>query len=154
MNLADVKRIPLAHKSGRRLGRGIGSGRGKTCGRGHKGAGSRAGAGGRRFYAGGQTPIFLRLPKRGFTNARFRKVYQIVNLADLSRFPPGTRVDAEALHKASLIRDPSDLIKILGQGTLRVPLTVEADQFSTSARTGIEAAGGSVVLRETSARRT
>ena len=132
-------------KSRKRLGRGPGSGHGKTCGRGHKGAGSRSGATGsiRAGSEGGQMPLFRRMPKRGFSNAQFRKIYAIVNLKALaSRFEDGDEVDTPRLIKVGLVRDDHHPVKILGEGEMDKKLTVFAAAFSKSAQEKITKAGG------------
>jgi large subunit ribosomal protein L15 len=142
-----MKLDEILHKAGRykatkRLGRGKGSGQGKTSGRGHKGMGARAGARKRLGYEGGQNPVLARIPKRGFTNAPFRKEYQIINVVDLECFDAGSAVDAAALLEAGLIDDDTKLVKVLGNGDLKRKLTVTADRFSASAREKITKAGG------------
>ncbi len=144
MKLDDILQTAGKQKTRRRTGRGIGSGRGKTCGRGHKGYGSRAGAKKRLGYEGGQNPTLARIPKRGFTNARFRKDFQIVNVAGLDCFEDGIRVDAAALSEARLISDIDRPVKILGKGGLKKKLTVVATMFSASAVEKIVQAGGTV----------
>ncbi|MFQ6007511.1 MAG: 50S ribosomal protein L15, partial [Candidatus Zixiibacteriota bacterium] len=129
-------------KERRRVGRGPGSGRGKTCGRGHKGAGQRSGFKKQPIHEGGQMPLHRRLPKRGFTNI-FKKEYQIVNVADLTRCAPG-EVTSETLKAAGLIKKLDVPIKILGNGELDKAYTVKAAAFSKSAVAKIEAAGGKV----------
>jgi large subunit ribosomal protein L15 len=148
MQLHDLKPSPGAHRRPERIGRGTGSGRGKTSGRGQKGQNAR-GEGFRIGFEGGQMPFSQRIPKLpGFKN-RFKKVYSVVNVSKLSRFADGSRVDAEALLGAGLVRG-GEKIKILGTGRLKRKLTVEANAFSASAREAIEKAGGSVtVLGET-----
>ncbi len=137
------------YKSRKRIGRGHGSGSGKTSGRGHKGAGSRAGFSRRPAFEGGQMPYFRRIPKRGFTNADFRTVYHIVNVASLEeRFKKGATVDAVALVESGLVSNFNNPIKILGQGELTIKLDVTADKFSASAIEKIEAVGGSVTVIE------
>jgi large subunit ribosomal protein L15 len=137
------------NKARKRIGRGHGSGSGKTSGRGHKGAKSRSGYSRRPAFEGGQMQYFRRIPKRGFTNADFKTVYHIVNLASLeARFEKGATVDATALVEAGLIRNFKNPVKILGQGDLAIALNVTADKFSTSASEKIEAAGGSVTVIE------
>jgi large subunit ribosomal protein L15 len=118
-----------------RVGRGSSSGNGKTSGRGQKGQKSRSG--------GGQTPLFMRLPKRGFTNIN-RKDYAIVNLDVLNRFEDGAEVTPTTLIEAGIVKDAKSGIKILGNGELTKKLSVKAAKFSKSATTAIEAAGGSV----------
>jgi large subunit ribosomal protein L15 len=142
MNLDDILSQAGKYKKRKRVGRGSGSGMGKTSGRGHKGAGSRAGASARYGFEGGQNPAIARLPKRGFNNARFRKVYQVVNLADLERFEDGATVDAESLFQASLIGDADKPVKVLGNGQIQRKLTVVAEKFSEAAAKKIQDAGG------------
>jgi large subunit ribosomal protein L15 len=144
MRLDEILRAAGRHRPRKRIGRGIGSGHGKTCGRGHKGAGSRAGAKRRFGFEGGQNPMLLRIPQRGFSNVRFRAAYQIVNVAALERFESGTRVDAAALRGARLIRDADRPVKVLGHGELTRKLTVVAAKVSARAAEKIAAAGGSV----------
>lgn len=137
------------YKARKRIGRGHGSGSGKTSGRGHKGAGSRAGFSRRPAFEGGQMPYFRRIPKRGFTNADFRTVYHIVNVASLEeRFKKGATVDAVALVESGLVSNFNNPIKVLGQGELTIKLHVAAEKFSASAIEKIEAAGGSVTVIE------
>lgn len=144
MNLDEILSKAGKYKRSRRVGRGTGSGKGKTCGRGHKGYGSRSGAKQRLGYEGGQNPILARFPKRGFSNARFRRTFQLVNVSSLQRFEPGRRVDRQALAEARLIADADRPVKILGDGELTRKLTVVADAFSASAREKIQQAGGTV----------
>lgn len=139
------------YRKGKRLGRGPGSGKGKTCGRGHKGAGSRAGAGGaiRASREGGQMPFFRRIPKRGFSNAPFRKVFSIVNIQALdTRFDDGDQVSPETLAKVGLIRNTSLPVKILGQGSVAKKLNVIAAAFSRNAFDKISKAGGTATVTE------
>jgi len=145
MKLDEILSKAGKYKSRKRLGRGLGSGQGKTAGRGTKGFGSRSGAKLRLGYEGGQTPLHSRAPQRGFTNAPFRKDYQIVNLASLEeKFDSGVRIDPAALAAAGLIDDPAGLVKILGNGTLSKKLAVAASKFSASAEEKIKQAGGTV----------
>ena len=131
-----------------RVGRGIGSGKGKTSGRGHKGQKPRSGVAIKSFE-GGQMPYFRRIPKRGFSNADFRTVYHIVNVASLEeRFKKGATVDAATLVESGLVSNFNNPIKVLGQGELTIKLDVTADKFSASAIEKIEAAGGSVTVIE------
>lgn len=130
-------------KSRKRIGRGEGGGRGKTSGRGHKGQRSRAGFSQRPGFESGHIPLYRKLPKRGFSNHRFRTDYAIVNVGDLDRVE-GDVADREALIKAGLLRGSDKLIKILGEGELGKKLTVSAHKFSGSAKEKIEAAGGSI----------
>ena len=144
MNLEELKRIGPSPKRRKRVGRGNGSGTGKTSGRGHKGAHSRAGFGGMVGYEGGQTPLFRRLPKRGFSNANFRLEFAIVNVSDLNIFPAGTEVTPELLMKEGKIRKLKAGLKVLGDGALDVPLNVHAHRFSRMAVEKITEAGGEV----------
>jgi large subunit ribosomal protein L15 len=144
MQLHDLKPAKGAHRRPDRVGRGTGSGRGKTSGRGQKGQNARS-EGFRLGFEGGQMPLSQRLPKLpGFKN-RFKKIYAIVNVSKLSRFADGTRVDAEALHEAGLVKG-DEQIKILGAGRMKRRLTVEAHAFTNSAREAIEKAGGTVTV--------
>ncbi|MGO3732565.1 MAG: 50S ribosomal protein L15 [Vagococcus sp.] len=126
-----------------RVGRGPSSGNGKTSGRGQKGQKSRSGGGVRLGFEGGQTPLFRRLPKRGFTNIN-RKDYAVVNLDVLNRFEDGAEVTSTTLIEAGIVKDEKAGIKILGNGELTKKLNVKAAKFSKSAQSAIEAAGGSV----------
>lgn len=144
MQLADITTLAGAHRRRKRVGRGRASGHGKTCGRGHKGTKQRAGGTIRRLTEGGQMPLFRRIPKRGFSNAAFRMRYDVVNIADLDVFDSGFDVTKQALADAGLIRNTLVPVKILGDGELTKKLTVQADRFSKTARSKIEAAGGSV----------
>ena len=143
MELHDLHPAPGAKKTRKRIGRGPGSGTGKTAGKGHKGQKSRSGYSRRYGFEGGQMPLVRRIPKRGFSNADFRKEYQIVNVASLDqRFEAGSRVDAEALKAARLIEDAAKPVKVLGRGELSKELTVVANKFSASAAEKIAKAGG------------
>ena len=126
----------------RRVGRGIGSGLGKTSGRGHKGQKARTGGGVRRGFEGGQTPLYRRLPKRGFKNIN-SKNYTEVTLTMLSK-STSEEVTAESLIKDGIISKANDGIVILGTGSLDKKLTVKATRFTASAAQKIEAAGGKV----------
>src|SRR5262245_14382493 len=142
MQLHDLKPAPGAHRRPERVGRGTGSGRGKTSGRGQKGQNARS-EGFRLGFEGGQMPLSQRLPKLpGFKNP-FKKIYEVVNISKLSRFEDGSKVDAEALIEAGIIRAGHD-VKVLGAGRMKRKLNVEAHAFSNSAREAIEKAGGTV----------
>ena len=141
MNLSNLKPTPGSTQSKKRLGRGPGSGTGKTAGKGHKGQNARAGGGTRPGFEGGQTPLFKRLPKRGFTNFH-RTEFASVNVSELNRYSEGTVVTLDLLLADKLIRKELDGLKILGNGELTVKLTVQANKFSKSAQEKIEAAGG------------
>lgn len=125
-----------------RVGRGVGSGLGKTSGRGHKGQKARSGGGVRRGFEGGQTPLYRRLPKRGFKNI-FAKNYTEVTLTMLNKATT-EEVTAESLIKDRIISKAEDGIVILGTGKLEKKLTVKANRFTASAAKAIEAAGGKV----------
>lgn len=137
----------VGRKDRKRVGRGEGSGHGKTSGRGHKGQRARSGYGLRPGFESGHVPLYRKLPKRGFSNFKFRTEYSIVNLGDLEAFDAGT-VDRDVLVKAGLVRSSAKLVKILGEGEISKALTVEADKFSSSAKEKIEKAGGTVILTQ------
>jgi|SRR5882757_9269707 len=143
MRLHDLKPRPGAKHRRKRLGQGESSGHGKTSGRGGKGQTARSGSSIRIGFEGGQMPLIRRIPKRGFNNARHTTLYVPVNLEALNRFDDGARVDEAALRGAGLANGPVTRIKILGDGDLTRKLTVSAHAFSASARTKIEAKGGS-----------
>jgi len=133
-----------AKKGKKRVGRGDGSGHGTYSGRGCKGQKARAGNIVRPGFEGGQLPLIKRLPKmRGFTNI-FRVEYDLVNIAELSLFEPGSEVTPQKLVAAGLMKSPRKPVKILAEGEIQHPLTVKAHKFSAAAKTKIEAAGGSV----------
>ena len=145
MKLHELSPAPNSTKSVKRLGRGIGSGTGKTSGKGHKGQNARSGGGVRPGFEGGQTPVYRRLPIKGFTNAQFKKVYSIVNVSDLNRFEANTEVDAVKLLESGLLsKIEKDGVKILGNGELTVALKVVANKFTAQAKEKITAQGGSV----------
>src|SRR3954469_4463488 len=142
MKLHELKPAEGSRKERKRLGRGIGSGNGKTAGKGHKGQNARSGGGVRPGFEGGQTPLFQRLPKRGFTNIN-RKEFAIINLEALNRFEEGTEVTPELLIETGVVSNEKSGIKILAKGNIEKKLTVKAHKFSSSAKEAIEAAGGS-----------
>lgn len=146
MNLKSVCAKGTKYQKARRIGRGIGSGSGKTSGRGHKGWGARSGSSRRPGYEGGQMPIYRRVPKRGFTNARFRTDYTVINVDRLDAFADGAEVDLQAVLDQGLVSMNTPLLKVLGDGELKKKLTVKAQKFSKTAQEKITAAGGSVVL--------
>lgn len=143
MNLNELKYTEGARRDRKRIGRGHGSGNGKTAGKGNKGQNARSGGGVALGFEGGQTPLYRRLPKRGFTNFT-RKEYAIVNVEALNKFEDGTTVTPEMLIATKLARKELDGIKILGPGELTKKLTVQANKFSKSAQEAIEKAGGKV----------
>lgn len=142
MKLHNIQPAVGATTASKRVGRGAGSGNGKTSGKGHKGQNARSGGGVRPGFEGGQLPLFRRLPKRGFTNAKFKTVYATINLSDLEKFENGAVVTPELLHEMGLIKNQLDGIKVLGNGTLTKKLVVKANKFSVAAKTKIEELGG------------
>jgi large subunit ribosomal protein L15 len=142
MKLDEILHRAGRHKRRTRVGRGTGSGHGKTAGRGTKGYYSRSGARHRLGYEGGGTTLYLRMPKRGFSNARFSVEFQVVNVGDLESFEDGARVDAAVLQQAGLIARAASPLKILGGGEIKKKLTVAACRFSVSAIKKILDAGG------------
>jgi large subunit ribosomal protein L15 len=141
MKLHELKPAEGSRQERKRKGRGIGSGNGKTAGKGHKGQNARSGGGVRLGFEGGQTPLFRRLPKRGFTNIN-RKEYAIVNLDTLNRFEDGTEVTPELLIETGVVSNEKSGIKILAKGKIEKKLSVKAHKFSSAAKESIEAAGG------------
>ena len=125
----------------KRLGSGRGSGLGKTSGKGQKGQKARSGVSISATFEGGQLPLYRRLPKRGFSNAKFKTVYATVNVEDLNRFENGTTVTPALLKEAGLVTKSLDGIKVLGEGTLEKKLTIQANKFSSSALEKIEKSG-------------
>lgn len=145
MYIHELKNADGARQSKKRLGRGIGSGIGKTSGKGHKGQNARSGGGVRPGFEGGQNPLYRRLPVKGFSNAKFKKVYSIVNVSSLNIFEANTVVDAEKLLESGVLsKIEKDGVKILGNGELTVALKVVANKFTDSAKEKITAQGGSV----------
>lgn len=138
----------VPRKTRKRVGRGESSGLGKTSGKGSNGQKSRAGGGVKPYFEGGQMPIYRRVPKRGFSNALFKKEYAIVTLDLLNRFEDGAEVTPEILFETGLVRKMMDGIKVLGNGTLDKKLTVKAHKVSASAKAAIEAKGGVVEIIE------
>ena len=143
--LDRLKPSPGSRRPRKRVGRGVGSGSAKTSGRGTKGAGSRAGRKHKPHREGGQIPLVMRMPKRGFTNI-FDEHIQVVNVKALARFAAGADVDIVALAAAGLVRNISKPVKVLGAGDLTVALKLHVTAVSDSARKKIEAAGGSVEI--------
>ena len=141
MKLNELKNVQGAKTEGFRKGRGMGSGNGKNCGTGNKGQKSRSGGGKAPGFEGGQTPLYRRLPKFGFTNGA-HKEYAIVNVGSLNKFKEGTVVDPTILVESGLVKKEFDGVKILGNGELTVKLTVKATKFSASAKEAIEKLGG------------
>jgi large subunit ribosomal protein L15 len=144
MRLHDVQPRPGAKKRRKRIGCGESSGHGKTSCKGHKGQKARSGKGIRPGFEGGQMPLHRRLPKKGFSNAMFRDVYEVVNVGDLNAFDDGATVNEQALREKGLVNRSCDAVKILGCGELTRKLTIQVDKVSASAREKIEKAGGSI----------
>jgi large subunit ribosomal protein L15 len=149
VKLHDLRPATGARKTRTRVGRGIAAGQGKTAGRGTKGQGSRSGEGGRKYRQGGNLPFYRRLPflrGEGFTPPN-QVTYNEVNLDQLATaFQANASVDPEALEKAHLLRDSRNPVKVLGRGDINVALKVRAHRISASAKSKIEAAGGSVEM--------
>ena len=143
MRLHDLRPQPGAKHRRKRLGQGESSGHGKTSGRGGKGQTARSGSSIRIGFEGGQMPLIRRIPKRGFNNARHTVRYLPVNLELLNRFDDGALIDEATLRNEGLANGGDSRIKILGGGELTKKLTVQAHAFSASAKTKIEAKGGS-----------
>ena len=142
----EITALVPRKKARTRRGRGTGSGLGKTSGRGHKGQNSRPGKTSSLTGEGGQMPLFRRLPKRGFNNARFKTIYAVINLDRIKDFKKGQTVDSQTLQQAGMIHSLNEKIKILGTGQLTHPLTVVAHKFSQSAVQKITAVGGTAKL--------
>ncbi len=145
MRLHDLAPAPGARKERKRVGRGAGSGLGKTAGRGNKGQKSRSGGGTPPWFEGGQMPLQRRVPKRGFHNI-FKKQYSIINLDDLQRFAAGSEIGPDQLMESGLVKKMLAGIKLLGDGELAHPVTIQVHKASASAISKIEAAGGRVEL--------
>jgi len=147
ITLSNLKPNPGATKKRKRVGRGTGSGHGKTCGRGHKGQKARSGGAKPIWFEGGQTPLYRRIPKRGFKNP-FKVCYQIVNIQQLEeKFSDGEVVSPEEMKKRGLIKKVDKPIKILAKGELAKKLVVIADAFSEKAERVIKEKGGEVKIR-------
>ena len=143
MKLHELSPAEGSVKAGFRKGRGAGSGNGKTAGKGHKGQNARSGGGVRPGFEGGQLPLYRKLPKRGFNNSRFGKVYTVVNVEVLNKFEDGAVVDAAALLQKGVVDSiAKNGVKVLGEGELTKNLTVKAAVFSGAAKEKIEAVGG------------
>ncbi|MDN6630765.1 MAG: 50S ribosomal protein L15 [Staphylococcus equorum] len=143
MKLHELKSSEGSRKRRKRVGRGPSSGTGKTSGRGQKGQKARNTAGPYPWFEGGQTALFKRLPKRGFTN-KGRKEYAVVNLETLNAFEENTVITPELLFETGVVGKKKTGVKILAKGSIDRKLTVKAHKFSEAAQEAIEAAGGSV----------
>ena len=140
MKLHELNALPEA-KAKKRVGRGPGSGMGKTATRGEKGQKKRSGASIAPWFQGGQTPLYRRIPKRGFTCINHKDIVAI-NVSVLDRFEDGAEVTVDTLVECGIVKNPRDGVKILGNGELTKKLTVKANAFSKSAVEKIEALGG------------
>lgn len=143
MKLHELKPNDGARQTRKRVGRGTSSGYGKTAGKGTKGQLARQGGKTRLGFEGGQMPLFRRMPKRGFKNIN-RKVFAIVNVEELNRFDEGTEVTPTLLVETGLVKNEKDGIKLLGNGKLDKKLTVKVNKASETAKSAVEAAGGSL----------
>lgn len=141
MKLHELKKYNDATFSSKRVGRGAGSGLGKTSGRGENGQKSRSGASINPVFEGGQSPLFRRLHKRGFSNAKFKTRYATINVGELNCFKDGDVITPEVLKETGIIKKQLDGIKILGAGDLNIKITIRAHRFSESALAKIEKAG-------------
>ena len=141
MKLHELKYNEGSRKNRKRVGRGHGAGSGKTAGRGHKGQNARSGGGVALGFEGGQTPLYRRIPKRGFNNVN-RVTFAVVNIDKLNVFDDGAEVSIKDLQAKGLVKNTLDGVKILGEGVLEKKLTVEANAFSKSALEQIEKMGG------------
>ena len=144
MKLHELEKNPGATHKRKIVGHGRGSGLGKTSGKGHKGQNARSGGGVRAVFEGGQTPLYRRLPKRGFNNAKFRTTYAVINVSDLNRFENGTVVSPALLKEVGLLKNQLDGVKVLGNGTLEKKLTIQANKFSKTAVEKIEKSGSKI----------
>jgi large subunit ribosomal protein L15 len=143
-NLSNLRAPKKANRNKKRVGRGMGSGTGKTSARGHKGQRSRSGSRMMRGFEGGQMPLHRRMPKRGFTNI-FRTEYTVLNLDRLAELGE-TELTLEKFAELGLVRKHGSLLKVLGNGELKVAVTVHAHKFSKTAQEKIEKAGGKAIL--------
>ena len=143
MKLNELRYNEGARHVTKRLGRGQGSGQGKTAGKGHKGQNARSGGGVAIGFEGGQTPLYKRIPKRGFSNVN-RVEYAVINLCDLNKFEEGANVTPGLLKEAGIVKKQLDGIKVLGNGKLEKTINVTCHKISQSAKAAIEKAGGKV----------
>ncbi|PWM51603.1 MAG: 50S ribosomal protein L15 [Clostridiales bacterium] len=145
MKLHELQPAEGSKQTPRRVGRGIGSGLGKTSGKGHKGQKARSGGGKGPYFEGGQTPLQRRMPKRGFSNARFKVEYTEVNVGLLDRFDAEAVITPEFLIEQGLVKQVKNGgVKILGNGEVTKAFKVQTNAISQAAQAKIEAAGGSV----------
>ena len=143
MKLNELKSAEGSRQVSKRVGRGYASGLGKNCGTGHKGQNSRSGGGVRIGFEGGQSTLYRRSPKRGFTNYT-EKEYATVNVSDLESLKAGSKVTLETLKEKGILKTKYNSLKVLGNGKLTKKLTVVANKFTKSAEKAIVDAGGSI----------
>lgn len=141
MKLHELKRNPGATHSKKIVGRGPGSGLGKTSGKGHKGQNARSGGGVKPVFEGGQLPLYRRLPKRGFSNAKFKTEYAVINVSDLDKFEEGTVITPELLKEVGMVKKQLAGIKVLGNGEITKKVTIRAHRFTSSALRKLEESG-------------
>ena len=147
MRLHTLSNVKGAVHRRKRVGCGEGGGHGKTSGRGGKGQTARSGGSIRPGFEGGQMPLYRKLPHRGFNNANFRTSYAVINVGDLAKVDTSVgEIDTAALVAAGLVRNGSELIKVLGDGELSRAVKVKASKFSASAKAKIEKAGGEAIV--------
>ncbi len=147
MQIHELKPCKNSTFTTKRKGCGVGSGLGKTSGRGHKGQNSRSGGGVRPGFEGGQTPLYRRLPRRGFSNFKFADVFEVVNVGSLAKLSANSDVNPQSLKKSGLVSNiRTAKLKIMGNGDLTIALNVTADKFTKSAKEKIIAAGGSCIV--------
>ena len=146
MKLHELEKNIGATHAKKRVGRGSGSGLGKTSGRGQKGQKARSGGSINPVFEGGQLPLYRRIPKRGFKNAKFKTVYATINVEDLNVFEDGTVVTPALLKDTGLLKKQLDGVKVLGNGKLEKKITIQANKFSTSALEKIKEAGSKAEL--------
>ena len=144
MKLHELEKNIGAKQRRKIVGRGPGSGLGKTSGKGHKGQNARSGGGVNPVFEGGQLPLYRRLPKRGFSNDRFKVRYATINIGDLNMFEEGTLVTPALLKEVGLVKKELDGVKVLGDGELTKKLTIQANKFSSNAIEKIEEAGSKI----------
>ncbi len=144
----DQIKAPVgANKKKTIVGRGTGS-KGRTAGRGHDGQNSRSGGGTRPGFEGGQMPLYRRIAHRGFSNYPFKKVYSVVNVSTLQeKFSDGDVVSGETLREKGLLKGSTDLVKILGDGEIKIKLDVQIEKVSSAAKEKIEKTGGKVLSK-------
>jgi large subunit ribosomal protein L15 len=149
MSKTIILRSPKnATKSKKIVGRGRGCGKGGTCGRGHDGQKSRSGGGVRPGFEGGQMPLYRRIARRGFSNARFKTLYEIINIKDIEeKYKDGEEVNKGSLYEKGIINKKDILVKLLGNGEISKKVKVDVDKISASALEKIKKAGGEIIKK-------